>query len=59
LCPPRVPEAIDFLRAVDPEAAIGIHEAQLNDRGLSVVNGWLAENHASYRYLAPGDSLPG
>lgn len=51
-------EAIDFLRTVDPEVAIGIHEAQLNERGLSSVNAWLAENHASYRYLAPGDSLP-
>lgn len=50
-------EAIDFLRAVDPDLAIGIHDAQLNDRGLGSVNAWLAENHAQYRYLAPGSSV--
>ena len=49
-------EAIDFLRLVDPPVAIGIHEAQLNERGLDSINGWLGESHPAYRYLAPGSS---
>jgi L-ascorbate metabolism protein UlaG (beta-lactamase superfamily) len=52
----RTSEAIDFLKTVDPAAAYGIHEAQLNERGLSSVNAWFAETHAHYRYLAPGSS---
>lgn len=52
----RTSEAIELVRTVDPTVAIGIHEAQLNDRGLDSVNAWLAENHAQYRYLAPGSS---
>src|SRR5690606_26040600 len=51
--------AIDFLRDVNPRVAIGIHEAQLNARGLAAVNAWLAENHAGYLHLAPGAELPG
>jgi L-ascorbate metabolism protein UlaG (beta-lactamase superfamily) len=50
-------EAIDFLRLVDPSVAVGIHEAQLNERGLAATNDWLAESHPSYRYLAPGSSV--
>lgn len=53
----RLSDAIDFLRAVDPVVAIGIHEAQLNERGLESVNAWLAESHASYRYVSPGSSV--
>lgn len=50
-------EAIDFLRTVDPSVAIGIHEGQLNERGLEAVNAWLGESHPGYRYLPPGSSL--
>ncbi|MDJ1131696.1 MBL fold metallo-hydrolase [Streptomyces iconiensis] len=54
----RTSEAIDFVRAVAPRRAFPIHEAQLNDRGLSSVNGWLAEETDSgYRYLSPGESV--
>lgn len=48
-------EAIDFLRAVKPERAFGIHDGQINERGLASVNGWLErEAGHGYRWLAPG-----
>ncbi|MER6448172.1 MBL fold metallo-hydrolase [Streptomyces venezuelae] len=51
-------EAIDFVKAVAPRRAIAIHDAQLNDRGLASVNGWLGEETShGYRYLRPGESL--
>jgi hypothetical protein len=40
----------------------GIHQAQLDARRLSSVNGRLSETCRAYRYLAPGgsyDKLPG
>jgi len=53
----KMHEAIEFVRAVAPERAIGIHEGQLNERGLEGVNGWLAETNPVYRYLAAGESV--
>lgn len=51
-------EAIDFVRAVGPRTAFGIHDAQINERGLASVNGWLGEQTDNgYRYLAPRESL--
>ena len=50
-------EAISFVRALNPRVAIGIHEGQLNERGLESANGWQGEINAQYRYLAPGESL--
>jgi L-ascorbate metabolism protein UlaG (beta-lactamase superfamily) len=58
----KLDEAIAFVGRVDPEVALGIHDAQLNERGLESVNGWLSETCRAYRYLAPGESydkLPG
>lgn len=53
----RTDETIDFVRAVAPERAYGIHDAHLNDRGLGTVNGWLAERSGhDYRWLAPGEA---
>ncbi|MET9361820.1 MBL fold metallo-hydrolase [Streptomyces sp. NPDC006632] len=53
----KTAEAIDFVRAIAPQRAFAIHDAQLNDRGLSSVNGWLAEEtNSGYRYLSPGES---
>jgi L-ascorbate metabolism protein UlaG (beta-lactamase superfamily) len=50
-------EAIDFVRAVRPERAFPIHDAQLNERGLESVNGWLGEEgNTTYRWLAPGET---
>ncbi|KRV46620.1 MBL fold metallo-hydrolase [Wenjunlia vitaminophila] len=54
----KMAEAIDFVKAVNPRRAFAIHDAQINHRGLSSVNGWLAEEtDHGYRYLRPGESL--
>lgn len=53
----KTDEAIDFVRAVAPERAYGIHDAQLNDRGLGSAHGWLAEQSGhDYRWLTPGEA---
>jgi len=50
-------EAIDFVKAIGPQRTFPIHDAQLNERGLDSVNGWLdEETDNGYRYLAPGES---
>jgi L-ascorbate metabolism protein UlaG (beta-lactamase superfamily) len=49
----KLDEAIDFVKAVNPRQAHGIHDAQLNERGLASVNGWLSEEVDCYHYLAP------
>jgi L-ascorbate metabolism protein UlaG (beta-lactamase superfamily) len=54
----KLTEAIDFVTAIRPRRAFGIHDGQLNERGLDGVNGWLSEYAGgAYRYLAPGESL--
>ncbi|MFJ3309596.1 MBL fold metallo-hydrolase [Streptomyces sp. NPDC086549] len=54
----KTAEAIDFVKAVKPQRAFAIHDAQINDRGLSSVNGWLTEEtNNGYRYLRPGESV--
>lgn len=51
----KTSEAIAFVQAVAPRRAFGMHEGQLNDRGLEALNGWLRdEADTDYRYLAPG-----
>ena len=53
----KMAEVIDFVRAIGPRRAFAVHDAQLNDRGLASVNGWLGEETDNgYRYLAPGES---
>ena len=53
----KTAEAISFLRAVRPEQAFGIHEAQINARGLQAANTWLTgQGRHQYRYLVPGES---
>ncbi len=50
----KAAEAIDFIRAVGPHTTIPIHEAQVNERGLSALNHNLAEHtDHGYRYVAP------
>ncbi|GAA1652156.1 MBL fold metallo-hydrolase [Nonomuraea maheshkhaliensis] len=50
----KTAEVIDFVRAVAPERAFGIHDGQINERGLASVNGWLGqETRHRYRWLAP------
>ncbi|MFH8570957.1 MBL fold metallo-hydrolase [Streptomyces sp. NPDC017993] len=54
----KTAEAIDFVKAINPRRAFAIHDGQINERGRSSVNGWLAEKtHHGYRYPAPGESL--
>ncbi|MGW7041468.1 MBL fold metallo-hydrolase [Streptomyces avermitilis] len=54
----KMAEAIHFVKTIEPQRAFPIHDAQINDRGLSSVNGWLAEEtDCGYRYLAPGESV--
>jgi len=53
----KTTEAIGFVRAVAPRRAFGMHEGQLNDRGLDALNAWFG--HAAgtdYHYLAPGET---
>ncbi len=51
-------EAIEFVRAVGPERAVGIHDGMVNDRARSGTNHWLAtEGGAEYHWLAPGTTL--
>jgi L-ascorbate metabolism protein UlaG (beta-lactamase superfamily) len=53
----KTAEAMDFLQAVSPGRAFGIHEAQLNERGLASINGWLGQAAAQrYQWLAPGET---
>ncbi|GAA2588870.1 MBL fold metallo-hydrolase [Winogradskya consettensis] len=54
----KMREAIDFVKTVNPDRTIPIHDAQLNERGLESINGWLAEETDNgYRYLAPGEHI--
>ncbi|MFF0141820.1 MBL fold metallo-hydrolase [Streptomyces sp. NPDC005227] len=53
----KTAEVIDFVKAINPQRSFAIHDAQVNERGLSSVNGWLAEETDGYRYLSPGESL--
>ena len=51
-------EAIDFVRRVSPERAVGIHDGQVNERGLASLNEWLAERGGTdYRWVAPGSII--
>ena len=51
----KTSEAVEFVRAVAAERAIGIHDAQVNERALTSLNHWLAEyGGTDYRWLAPG-----
>ncbi|MGX1131302.1 L-ascorbate metabolism protein UlaG (beta-lactamase superfamily) [Streptomyces glaucescens] len=53
----KTEEAITFLQAVAPERAHGIHDAQINERALTSINGWLTTTGADrYHWLPPGAS---
>lgn len=55
----KTTESIDFVRAVGPERAYGIHDGQLNERGLGSINGWLTrECGGRYDWLPAGTSAP-
>lgn len=54
----KTSEAIDFANSVAPEIAIGIHEAQLNERGIRSINSWFADRcRCSYSWMPPGTSI--
>jgi catechol 2,3-dioxygenase-like lactoylglutathione lyase family enzyme len=54
----KTQEAIDFLRAVGPGRAVGIHDAMVNDRARHGMNHWLAtEGGTDYHWLPPGSVL--
>ncbi|MFC0506267.1 MBL fold metallo-hydrolase [Micromonospora costi] len=52
----RMGEAIAFAQAVGARHAHTIHDAQVNERGLASVTGWLAETVPGYRHLASGET---
>ncbi|MEV0169256.1 MBL fold metallo-hydrolase [Nonomuraea fuscirosea] len=53
----KTAEVIDFVRAVAPERAFGIHDRQVNERSSASVNGWVGqETRHRYRWLAPQES---
>lgn len=49
-------EAVDFVKTINPKRSFAIHDAQINDRGLGSVNGWLDQETNGYQYLKPGES---
>ncbi len=51
----KLAEAVDFIRSVAPDDAIGIHDGQVNERGLAGINSWLGTKaRTDYRWVAPG-----
>ncbi len=54
----KTSEAIEFVNRVMPRQAIGIHEGQLNERGVRAVNHWLSEEcQPDYRWLPAGTTI--
>jgi L-ascorbate metabolism protein UlaG (beta-lactamase superfamily) len=57
----RTADVIDFMRAVDADQAFAVHDGLLNDTGLGIVGGLLAERGPGtptpFRRLAPGDTV--
>jgi L-ascorbate metabolism protein UlaG (beta-lactamase superfamily) len=53
----KTAEAVGFVRAVGPERAFGIHDGQVNERGLERLNHWLSQGGTDYRWLAPGTAV--
>ncbi|MGW6492891.1 hypothetical protein [Streptomyces sp. NPDC055056] len=52
----KTAEAIDFVKAIEPQRAFAVHDAQIDGRGLAGVNGRLARETDCYRCLRPGAS---
>lgn len=53
----KTSEAIDFARAVKPDRALAIHDAQLNERGIEGLTGWFTRTLGAYSWLPPGKAL--
>jgi L-ascorbate metabolism protein UlaG (beta-lactamase superfamily) len=55
----KTAEAIDFALAIAPERSFGIHDGQINERGLEAINHRLAaETGDVYSWLPPGGVAP-
>lgn len=55
----KTSEAIHFVQAIAPDRAFGIHDAQVNERGLTSLNGWLEDQGGThYQWLQPGTTAP-
>ena len=53
----KASEVIAFIKAVAPDRAIGVHDGQLNDRGLHALNYWIRRECGDvYEWLAPGSA---
>jgi L-ascorbate metabolism protein UlaG (beta-lactamase superfamily) len=53
----KTSEALDFVHAVAPRRSVGIHDAQVNERGLGALNRWMARGTGTgYRWMQPGTS---
>jgi len=53
----KTSEAIDFAKHINPDRVIGMHDAQLNDRGIRSVNHWLGQTLEAYRWVPAGTSV--
>lgn len=54
----KTAEAVEFVRAVAPRHATGIHDGQVNERGLDSLNSWLAQEYPGYAWSPPGSIVP-
>jgi L-ascorbate metabolism protein UlaG (beta-lactamase superfamily) len=53
----KTSEALDFVNAVAPRRSVGIHDGQVNERGLGGLNRWMTrETDAAYQWMQPGTS---
>ncbi|HEX6498357.1 MAG TPA: MBL fold metallo-hydrolase [Micromonosporaceae bacterium] len=54
----KLAEAIDFVRAVRPRQAFGLHDALLNDNGIQLTSRLMSQlTGTEYRRLTPGSSI--
>jgi L-ascorbate metabolism protein UlaG (beta-lactamase superfamily) len=51
-----MPGAVEYVRTVDAEQLVGIHDAMLSEIGLGMARTWItAQSHKPYHGLTPGD----
>jgi L-ascorbate metabolism protein UlaG (beta-lactamase superfamily) len=54
----KTSEALEFVHAVAPRLSIGVHDAQVNERGRDAINRWMERGAGtSYRSMQPGTSI--
>ncbi len=53
----KIGEAVEFVRTVAPRRAYSIHDALFNDRGLQIVDRWLADQGTDYSRLELGSPV--